>query len=28
MITSWERDDVLDSWITAELTPERKLASI
>jgi hypothetical protein len=28
LITSWESDDVLDSWITAELTPERKLASI
>lgn len=28
LITSWESDDVLDSWITAELTAERKLASI
>jgi hypothetical protein len=28
LITSWESDDVLESWITAELTAERKLASI
>jgi len=28
LITSWVSDDVLESWITAELTAERKLASI
>ena len=28
LITSWESDDMLDSWITAELTAERKLATI
>jgi hypothetical protein len=26
LITSWESDAVLDSWIAAELAPERKLA--
>ncbi len=28
LITSWESDDMLDSWIMAELTAERKLATI
>jgi hypothetical protein len=28
LITSWESDDMLDGWITAELTAERKLATI
>jgi len=28
LITSWESDDMLDSWIAAELTAERKLATI
>src|SRR5260221_4742445 len=28
LITSWESDDMLDTWIAAELTAERKLATI
>jgi hypothetical protein len=28
LITSWESDDMLDRWITAELAAERKLARI